>query len=222
MTIRTALFRLDLDRPQLAALYGVLDRADQLRSAEYRFDRDRNRFIARRGQLRRFLAGLTGCKPEHLPIRQTVSGKPFLADMVLKFSIAHSEGICLCAVSDRAEIGCDLERCNPELASPDVSAAFFAPAENRALELLDGVERVEGFFRLWTCKEAFVKGTGRGLSQPLNSFSVSPRAGTQLQSIDTAPDWTLYSFQPLPGYWAAIACNDCAPQWIGDDPHHHD
>lgn len=223
MTIRTALFRLDLDRPQLAALYGVLDRAEQLRSAEYRFDRDRNRFIARRGQLRRFLAGLTGCKPEDLPIRQKESGKPYLADIALNFSIAHSHDLCLCAVSDQSAIGCDLEHCNPALASPDVVAAFFAQAENNALEQLHGEKRVDGFFQLWTCKEAYLKGTGHGLSLPLDSFTVSLRAGTKIQSIDTAPDWTLCSFQPLPGYWAAIACNDLAPngfglQHVGDPP----
>ena len=217
MTIRTVLFPLDLDRPQLAALFRVLDDAEKLRSAEYRFDRDRNRFIARRGQLRCFLAELTGYKPEDLPIRQMVCGKPYLADIALNFSIAHSHDLCLCAVSDRAAIGCDLERCNPALASPDVSAAFFAQAENSALTQLDGRARVDGFFRLWTCKEAFVKGTGRGLSVPLDSFSVSLEVGTHVQRIDTAPDWTLYSFQPLPGYWAAIASNDSAPEWNADD-----
>ena len=212
MTIHTVLFRLDLNRAQLAALFAVLDRAEQLRSAQYNFERDRNRFIARRGRLRRFLAQLTGCNPEDLPIRQTACGKPYLAESALKFSIAHSDGFCLCAASDKAEIGCDLERCNPALAGSDVSAAFFSPAENRSLDLLEGEERVDGFFRLWTCKEAFVKGTGRGLSQPFDSFSVSLMAGTKVQSIDAAPDWTVYSFQPLPGYWAAIASNATAPE----------
>jgi 4'-phosphopantetheinyl transferase len=39
---------------------------------------------------------------------------------------------------------------------------------------LPGAERSQGFLRLWTLKEAFIKATGKGLTDDLASFWFEP------------------------------------------------
>jgi 4'-phosphopantetheinyl transferase len=92
-----------------------------------------------------------------------------------------------------------------------IAARFFSGAERHQLGLLAAEDRVRGFFRCWTRKEAFIKATGEGLSRPLGSFDVTlttdePARLTRIDAHDGAPDdWMLQSFEPAPGYEAAVA-----------------
>lgn len=49
---------------------------------------------------------------------------------------------------------------------------FFTEAENRALESLEAEEREMLFFRMWSIKESFIKYTGEGMKQGLNTFEI--------------------------------------------------
>ena len=51
-----------------------------------------------------------------------------------------------------------------------VADRYFFGAEGSWLAGLPPAGRAEGFLRLWTLKEAYIKATGRGLSQPLDEF----------------------------------------------------
>jgi 4'-phosphopantetheinyl transferase len=71
--------------------------------------------------------------------------------------------------------------------------------------------RLEGFFRCWTRKEAYLKGRGDGLSLPLTRFDVSLGRGepTVLLSTPDAPleasRWSLEELLAGPDYIAANA-----------------
>ena len=67
-------------------------------------------------------------------------------------------------------LGVDVERIG-EAPPFEVASTVFSAAERHWLESLPAAERPRGFYRLWTLKEAFVKATGRGLSQALTEFS---------------------------------------------------
>nr|WP_269320157.1 4'-phosphopantetheinyl transferase superfamily protein [Brevibacillus thermoruber] len=49
---------------------------------------------------------------------------------------------------------------------------LFTPQENRILASKTGDARLAYFFHVWTLKESYVKAVGKGLSIPLDSFSV--------------------------------------------------
>jgi 4'-phosphopantetheinyl transferase len=46
----------------------------------------------------------------------------------------------------------------------------FSPVEVTHLEALHGPEKLDRTLSLWTLKEAYIKATGMGLSQPLKQF----------------------------------------------------
>ena len=202
-----ALFALDLDADALARCAAWLDGEEADRAARFRHARDRDRFVARRGQLRARLAEEVGDDPRRLRIRADAHGKPFLPDhRALRFNLSHSHDLALCAIArrDGAEIGCDIEWRNPRLACPAIAARLFAPAERDALAALPAEQWVAGFFNCWTRKEAYVKALGLGLSYPLDRFTVSVAPGAPARLIEAGRGWSLTAFEPAPGYQAAL------------------
>ena len=126
-------------------------------------------------------------------IALTEYGKPCLPQLPdFHFSLSHSGNMALCAVSDE-EVGCDIEL--PRGFDPNLARRFFHPAEQEWLFSQPEAEQSTGFFRLWTCKESFMKALGLGLSLPLDSFAVIPGEEVQLtQSADPRP-WQLRSLR---------------------------
>ncbi len=111
-------------------------------------------------------AGLQYVPPEH-----GEHGKPyFSAYPDFHFNLSHSGRKVLCAVADRP-VGCDVEKVSA--AREALAKRFFSAEEVAALLALpDEEDRRVFFYRLWTLKESFIKAIGRGLSLPLDSFSV--------------------------------------------------
>ena len=50
-----------------------------------------------------------GCEPSTLILNRSGMGKPYFEAPVCKFSISHSEGYAVCALSDEGEVGVDVE-----------------------------------------------------------------------------------------------------------------
>ena len=91
------------------------------------------------------------------------TGRPFLSRRptlpVLHFSLSHTDGLAVCAVSDSV-VGVDAE---PLLrAAPKVAQKYFSAEEQQFTALGGG-----NFARLWTLKEAYGKFTGEGVMPAL-------------------------------------------------------
>ena len=82
-----------------------------------------------------------------------------------------------------------MERTGRDVSWERVARRFFERRELEALEALPAAARRPAFFRGWTRKEAFVKATGRGVTQGLRTFAVSldPGAASLLWMQDGAP-----------------------------------
>lgn len=112
---------------------------------------------------------------EQLVFAVNSHGKPFLRNHKgFQFNISHSGDLVVCAV-DYLSVGIDVELIDkPHL---EVAKRFFTRDEYRDLISKEGFERVSDFYRLWTLKESYIKAVGRGLSIPLNSFSIQVKNG---------------------------------------------
>ena len=136
-----------------------------------------------------------GIRAASLSVRENKFGKPeFDPSLGLHFSISHSDGRVMVALSDRP-VGCDVERIAPVQA--EVLAEGLAPDERTAVEALaDGRERDQAFCRLWTRKESYVKACGCG-------FSCDPKTISTLQDV-VRTDFAFQDFEYEDGYMGCV------------------
>jgi len=91
----------------------------------------------------------------------------------VRYNVSHSGSWVVCAVG-RHEVGVDVQRVRP--ISLGISERYFSPAEHADLLARPEAERLACFYGLWVLKESYVKAIGRGLSVPLDDFTVRPGA----------------------------------------------
>ena len=134
-------------------------------------------------------------------------GKPFLTDYPkLFFNLSHSGSRVFCAISDR-EVGCDVERIRP--ADLSVVSRFFSPEECQTIMKALLEEQNDMFFRFWTLKESFIKNVGRGLSMPLNEFTIHlSNKGVRIDQQLLQEELFLQDFDLHDGYSYACCARD--------------
>lgn len=206
-------FLLDVDAATEATLVRMLDDEERRRAERFRFEEHRRRFIVRRGMLRLVLSRYAGTGPETLRFERGAADKPALAwpdGNALRFSASSSGGLGAVAVALDRELGLDLEQIRPNGDHELIAACEFSPEENDWLRRLPEARRLAAFYRLWTCKEAYLKGKGVGLTVPLNDFAISlsqetPRlAWSNLDNSDPER-WSLQPLSIEPGFAACLA-----------------
>lgn len=191
----------------------LLSGDEQGRAQRFLKDVDRRRYIIGRAGLRRILATYLGIEPRAIRFGYNNWGKPELEltdRSRLHFNLSHSAGEAMLAVSAHAEVGIDIEEIRP--LQEDIAKHFFSGFECAVLAALPAGERLAGFYRCWTRKEAFVKAHGAGLSVPLDSFDVSLEAveGQHLlerldRDIGRLSDWALLNLDVVGGFCGALA-----------------
>ena len=170
-----------LGEADVAPWRAVLDETERARADRLIFARHRVQFVAAHALARAALAAVAGVGAAEWRFRPGEHGKPraWLGERpaAVSFNLSHTEGLVGIAVGARpgAALGFDIEAMERSV-SLDVAGRYFRPEEVAWLRGLPQAERNEGFLRLWTLKEAFIKATGLGLAQGLDRFwfHVSP------------------------------------------------
>ncbi len=209
--------RLDLAHEQWSPLIELLSDEERARAARFRFDDPRRQFVICRATLRQILGTIYGVEAEALSFQYGSRGKPELMFQDLnssvpqiEFNVSHSGVIGLVAISVASPIGIDVEEYNPAVKFLELAERFFAPLEATALKSLQPEKQIDGFYRCWTCKEAYIKAKGDGLSLSLASFRVSidPDQPACLRHVDGQPDeptqWTTESLNVGENHAAAV------------------
>lgn len=206
---------LSLTVSSLQSLQQTLTIDERTRAEQFRFQQDREHFIAARGLLRTILSRYLGVEPNHLRFCYNSNGKPALIPSyggdTLRFNLSHSYGLALYAVTRDQGIGIDLEYVRTNIPWQEMAEQFFSSRENGMLRSLPVDLQPKAFFNCWTRKEAYIKATGKGLSIPLNQFDVSLVPGEPAALLSTQWDpqeaarWSLQELILGPKYVAALA-----------------
>ncbi len=120
---------------------------------------------------RRLLSRYAAVAPEDWRFAVGEHGKPFLVDppLPLAFNLSHSREWMACAIGIDAEMGVDLEYCDPGRAVMRLARRYFAAGEVADLEGMDREQRRERFYDYWTLKEAWIKARGSTLARELDA-----------------------------------------------------
>jgi 4'-phosphopantetheinyl transferase len=202
---------LDVRQGGVSRFVAALGESELARSARFRHERDRSRFVVGRGGMREIISRYLGIPARRLVFTVNAFGKPRLPAPrpPLHFNLSHAGGMAVLAVSDRYHVGVDLEEILP--LREDVAGRFFSATERQALSLVPPENYLEAFYRCWTRKEAFVKAHGAGLSFPLDAFDVSVDAAGQakLRGLEgptaASAQWRLLDVALPPRFVGAVA-----------------
>ena len=209
-------WRASLDPPthHVERLRDVLSDSERIRAGDFVFERDSTRSIAARGLLRVIVGRYLAIPPDGLRFDSGATGKPALSASQgrgIEFSVSHSHGLVLYAVTCDRRIGIDIERIRAVANWAGVPGRVLSPREHAVFRALPPDQQRAAFFRAWTRKEACSKAWGQGLSCPLDLIDVSlaPFEPGRPLSIHDDPAasarWSLQDVAPAPGYVAALA-----------------
>jgi 4'-phosphopantetheinyl transferase len=125
------------------------------------------------------------------------------------FNVSHSGDCGLLAFACDTRLGVDVERIRAMTHRDGIAARCFAPGELVWWQGLPEAQLETEFFSFWTCKEAFVKATGEGVSLGLESCVVNlafkpPRLRSIPPSCGLAEEWRLAEIDAGLGYRAAL------------------
>jgi 4'-phosphopantetheinyl transferase len=208
----------------------ALDFADTVLCPEERAQRDRFRshenrrdYAVAHSLLRRSLSRQA---PHRLPadwrFEKNAFGKPHIVRVAgsaakPEFNLSHTTGFVACAISS-VRVGIDVERVRQVMDYEAIAESHFSREEVWMLNELPLAARVGRVIELWTLKEAFLKGIGRGLSGPLESIWFDLRQPGIIRfhaplDIDSG-GWNFVLFVPEPEVRMAIAVESSQPPQV--------
>jgi 4'-phosphopantetheinyl transferase len=220
-----------LDEAAAAPLLEILDEAERVRQARFVTARHRVLFAAAHALVRAALSTLVAEPPAAWRFAADRNGKPaaFLdgRPAPLSFNLSHTEGLAgVAAIAYPGwALGFDVEPLARDVRLA-VADRFFSRHENAWLEGLAEPARQPGFLRLWTLKEAFIKATGKGLTQDLASFWFDPdppRIHFAPSLAERCEDWWFEQRMLDGGFVAALGLRNpgarrIETRWAAVDP----
>lgn len=209
------LAHLDAAENELAYYRTLLGPEELARANRFYFEQHQARYVVGRGILRSLLSHYLGVPAQEIPISYGPHGKPALAaayrHLELEFNLAHSHDRAIYLFGRARPLGVDLEQVRPLKDADDFAARFYSARECALIHSLTGDQKWEVFYKLWTCKEAYLKANGKGLTVPLQQVEINlgPDDTAEMISLGgeaaEAAGWQLQLYQPAPDYQAALA-----------------
>lgn len=185
-SVRVVRVDLDLPAPAIARFDARLPEAERAGSAAVRVLRATTRDV---------LAETVGVDtPEALAISRCcrhcghpTHGKPVLVDAPdVSFSVSHSGTIGVIAIADGGvHVGVDIERVRPRHNLAGLAARTLDAEQLAAWRAAPEAEQLADFLRVWTAKEAYLKGLGRGITVRLSEVPAQP-AGWSVEPLVVA------------------------------------
>lgn len=208
-----------------------LSHEEQSRHDRYRLASDRRDYAVAHALLRTSLSRYSDVDPHAWAFKAGAHRKPELAPRPGQsggpaFNLSHARGMVACALASGGDVGIDVERTDITFDYSSIASRCLAPDEVAQIERCPEEDRSARFIDIWTLKEAYVKATGRGLSEMLSDSCFTIR-GEQIHftpppnACAEAWQFVLYALEPHHRIAVAI-CRRDAPTckisaWPADD-----
>jgi 4'-phosphopantetheinyl transferase len=198
-----------------ASGHAILEAGEIARSERFHSPAHRRLFLTSRLLLRTTLSRYAEIPPVAWRFVTGDHGKPRVApeagSPAPAFNLANTAGIAVVALTRRCDVGVDVENMDRRVHARRLIERFFSPEEEAELGKLPSADLCDRFFLTWTLKEAYIKGLGRGLAEPLDSFTFH-LTGERPRRIDFSAahpqdlnKWRFLLVEPLPRSVAALA-----------------
>jgi len=149
-------------------LRALLSSAEREKVDRYRLASSQHTALITRAFIRLLLSQYAPSPPQTWQFTVGKMGKPEIEHnrLGLRFNLSHNDELIVCAICLNNDIGCDIENLSRKISVNAIAKRFFSEQEAQRIKA-DPTR----FFEYWTLKEAFVKATGLGISQGLETFS---------------------------------------------------
>lgn len=168
--IRVLLFDTQPFFAHAASARGLLDVAETVRAAQFRFEQDRLVYIIAHAVWRVLLAACLKVGVDDLPLVTAPSGQPQLPGSGMSTSLSHSGNWVAIAICSAESVGIDIEKAPPRTRLSELSQTICTPFEELQLMTLSEAAREMALLALWTRKEALLKAFGVGLALAMTTL----------------------------------------------------
>lgn len=200
---------------ELSRFSSLLSTDEKARAKKFYFERDSNRYTVGRGILRLLLGAYLEMEASRIEFAYGQHGKPaveiIFQNRILQFNLSHSNDQAVYIFGWDRSVGIDIEHIRPLQDADDFAEQFYSARERDLITSLSGENKWATFFKIWTCKEAFLKANGKGLTLPLDHAEIHLHSDGSVTLTFTgevagqAARWHIETFEPVLDYQAAIA-----------------
>lgn len=183
----------------------------QKRIRRFRFLEDAKRSLYGEILVRYLACQKLHIKNEDIKIERNLYGKPFLKGYpVFSYNISHAGKWIICVIADYP-VGVDIELV--KFINLDIAKRFFTKAEYEMIlmETIDSQQQL--FYQIWTAKESYIKYIGRGLSIPLNSFTIYKEC-SDIYKVDLDTSCIIKTINSFENYIVSICHTSLEEQQI--------
>lgn len=176
---------------------------EKARANRFKFAHDRRRFVVARGTLRHLLGQEFARSPQSITLCYSKYGKPSLSSTSadskfcnFHFNLSHSGELALCALGGDRQVGVDIEIIRPIQQLDNMMERCLSEREQTQVKATK--DPLRAFLQRWTCKEAYLKAIGKGLSQSMKTVEVDAPTSRLLRVPDECDEgWHLHTVDLL-------------------------
>jgi 4'-phosphopantetheinyl transferase len=200
-----------------AEVLELLSQDERRRIERLRKPGDRNRAVVGRLLAKAILASVSRAPINTIHIERDGSGRPIVVAPIkdgwhLDLSLSHSGQWVVCTLAESALVGVDVEQM-AEI-DPGVMEYAFTNDEKRVVVSRGPEEQTAAFFDIWTCKEAYGKAIGKGITYDLLQLNINLLDNGAVQADFEGVPLTSHCFQRYeidPQYRLSLCVNGADP-----------
>lgn len=174
--IHIYIFDFSINNSLFAEKFNLLSEEEKVKVERYKFTVDKMRAIKTYVLRRLILSKYLYVSPEKIIFSYNQNGKPSIANSdshKLHFNYAHTGETVVFALNRNCEIGVDIELIKN---IPELELLVQKYLSDEEIYLFDKIKnsynKLKYFYKIWTRKEALLKGIGKGISDEMRNFSV--------------------------------------------------